>query len=278
MEYVCQVRKPAETLEVAVAGGEAKVTCPVYVLFLKAVMGGFFAALGGHAAFVLASYFYAEQQVGASKVAFGLIFTSALVCIIFTGTDLVTSNCMTFALLVYTRKVSALDYVIRMTTSLVGNYSGATIGAAMLSAGTGFFMEGVGSGSKYMKAVYDAKVALPFWRVIFSAIGCNCYVCMAVWCSYAALDSAGTVLAIVLLIASFAVAGYEHIVANFYTLHAALMSCKDTSFVSVYAYNFVPTLIGNYIAGSFVIGLPLFILYAPKREAVVIESQAETNV
>ncbi|CDR96147.1 formate/nitrite transporter family protein, putative [Babesia bigemina] len=278
MEYVCQLRKPADTLEVALASGEAKVKCPLYILFLKAVMGGYFAALGGHAAMVLASHFYLEHHYAASKLAFGLIFSGALVCIVFTGTDLVTSNCMNFALLAYTMRIGPGDYAIRMATSLIGNYTGAITGAAMLSAGTGFFMENVGSGSPYLKAVYDFKLSLPFWRVIFSAIGCNCYVCMAVWCSYASLDSSGAILSMVLLIASFAVAGFEHIVANFYTLHAALMSCKETSFLTVYGSNLAPTLIGNYIAGSVIIALPIFLMYGRKHDENVTQTYEDTPV
>ncbi|GIX62299.1 formate-nitrite transporter, putative [Babesia caballi] len=267
MEYISQIRKPADAYDAAVAAGEAKVKCPLYILLLKAIMGGYFAGLGGHAAMALASFFYTEGHKGMSKLIFGVIFSGALVCIVFTGTDLVTSNCMNFGLLMYGRRIKPHTYAIRMLTSLVGNYTGAVISAAMLTGGTGFFVNGVGpqGASEYLKAVYDFKLSLPFWRVIFSAIGCNCYVCMAVWSCYVTLESSGAVLSMVLLITSFAVAGFEHIVANFYTLHAALISCQGTSVLSVYGSNLVPTFIGNYIAGSFVIALPLHLMYGTRK-------------
>lgn len=256
-----QVLSPAKSYDKAVEFGEYKATCPAWVLFLKAFMGGYFAALGGHAAMVLASFFFAERQMGASKLAFGVIFSGALVCIVYTGSDLVTSNCMSFAFLAYRRKVSPLTYLARMGTSFLGNYAGAVAGAAMLTGGTGFFIDGVGPATAYLQAIYDFKMSLPFWRIIFSAIGCNSYVCMAVWSSYVTLDSAGSILIMVLLITSFAVAGFEHVVANMYTMHAALISCSDTSAWRVYVYNLLPTLIGNYIGGSFVIALPIHLMY-----------------
>ncbi|GFE52661.1 formate nitrite transporter family protein [Babesia ovis] len=256
-----QIRKPADAYQVAYNTGIYKITCPYYLLFLKAVMGGYFASLGGHAAMVLASYYYKEQHYAASKLAFGVIFSGALICIMFTGSDLVTSNCMNFAFLAYSRKISPLTYVARMLTSLLGNYIGAVLGALLLTTGTGFFTIGNHQPGAYLQAVYDFKTSLPFWRVMLSAIGCNSYVCMAVWSCYVTLDAGGQIMATIILITSFAVAGFEHIVANFYTLHSALFSCTETSFKVVYGSNLVPTLLGNYIGGSLIIALPLYLFY-----------------
>ncbi|KAK1938364.1 putative formate/nitrite transporter family protein [Babesia divergens] len=266
MEMVNQIRSPAKAYEIALQSGEAKVKCPLWALAVKAVMGGFFAALGGHAAMVLASQYYDAGNAGTAKLAFGVIFSGALVCIMYTGADLVTSNCMNFSLLAYARRVTPLNYVIRMSTSLLGNYVGAIFGAVALTSGTGFFMETNPVGHKYLMSLYQFKLSLPFWRVICSALGCNCYVCMAVWASYVTLDSAGSIMAMILLITSFAVAGFEHIVANFYTLHAALFSVSPTSAADVYGSNFVPTLIGNFLAGSVLIGLPIHLLYGLNKK------------
>ncbi|EDO05135.1 Formate/nitrite transporter family protein [Babesia bovis T2Bo] len=263
---VSQIRKAGDAYKVAIDTGIYKKSCPIYILLVKAMMGGYFAALGGHAAMVLASYYYMDGHHGGAKLAFGVIFSGALLCIVFTGTDLVTSNCMNFAFLAYSRQVTLFQYLTRMGTSLLGNYCGAILGAALLTAGTGYFSLDKRP-EAYLKAIYDAKTALPFWRTMLSAIGCNSYVCMAVWCCYVAMDSAGCVLAVMILITSFAVAGFEHIVANFYTLHAALFSCEGTSVGVVYGRNLAPTLLGNYIGGSLIIALPLWLFYGFKPKA-----------
>lgn len=278
IERVRQINTPAEAYKVAVSYGEYKATCALWLLFLKAVYGGYCASLGGHAAMVLASVFYNDHSYGAAKLAFGIIFSGALICLMYTGADLVTSNCMNFALLAYARRISPLTYIVRMLTSLLGNYIGALIGAGMLSVGTGYFTEGIGAGGTYLNSVYEFKVSLAFWRVICSAIGCNSYVCMAVWACYVSLDSAGSVLSMVLLITSFAVAGFEHIVANFYTLHAALFCRPNASGLAVYVYNLLPTLLGNYIGGSVIVALPLHLMYGLAKKQTPLVQEATSVI
>lgn len=261
-EYFTQIRSPKDNYEYLARASEKKIKGPVLHLYLKAVLGGWFAGLGGHAAFVLASSYYKEGELlGAPKLAFGLIFTSALLAIIFTGTDLYTGNTMSFVFSLYKRRVTPFEAGSRILVSLFGNYVGAVLAALILSGGTGFFLPGLGSGNPYMKLLAKYKTQESFWRVICSGIGCNCFVCLAVWSSYVALDSAGCIMAIILLICAFAVGGLEHIVANFYTLHACWISRTGITFTDVYFRNFLPTFIGNTIAGSLFLGLPLSILY-----------------
>ncbi|EKX73455.1 formate/nitrate transporter, putative [Theileria equi strain WA] len=261
-EYSRQIRTPEDNYEYLVKIAEKKVKGPVLHLFLKAILGGWFAGLGGHAAFVLAASYYKENGLlGTPKVAFGLVFTSALLAIIFTGTDLYTGNTMSFTFTLYKKRIDPVQFGCKILVSLFGNYVGAVLAALILSGGTGYFTPEVGPGNPYMKLIAKYKTQQSFWRVICSGIGCNCFVCLAVWSSYVALDAAGSILAIVILITSFAVGGLEHIIANFYTLHACWISQTGITFVDVYFRNFLPTFIGNTIAGSLFLGLPLSILY-----------------
>ncbi|KAK2197839.1 bifunctional Armadillo-like helical/E3 ubiquitin-protein ligase listerin/Listerin [Babesia duncani] len=265
MEYAMQIRSPSDSYKLMCETGIKKFKCPFYVLLLKAIIAGWFVGMAGHAGLVLASAFYPKVletgTTGASKLAFGCIFSGALVLIGFTGADLFTGNTMYLTICLYERKVSILCYLSRMGISLIGNYTGTLISAGVISGGTGYFMKGIGHGGKYLQDLAAAKVALPFWRIMCSAIGCNCYVCLAVWSTFVCVDSAGNILAQMLLITSFAVAGYEHIIANFYTLHAAWISSTGITLYEMYIVNFIPTLLGNFIAGSMVIGAPLFLLY-----------------
>lgn len=272
--YFPQLRSPRDNFRLVCDQSEKKVEGGLLSLFLKAILGGWFAGLGGHAAHVLAASFFTsgEPIKGASKTAFGLIFSSALVCIITTGTDLFTSNTMCISLLLYCRRISFWKYFRTMAISFFGNYCGAVLSALVLTGGTGYFLQG--SAAEYMEGVAVFKTSLPFWRVICSAIGCNCYVCIAVWNAFACLDSAGNILSTVLLISSFAVGGYEHIIANFYTMHAAWFSRVGVGLGKIYLTNLLPTFVGNVIAGSCVIGLPLFFLYGQKEAVGGDEGQA----
>lgn len=47
---------------------------------------------------------------------------------------------------------------------------------------------------------------------------------------------------------AFCVGGYEHIIANMYTLQAGLMLGAPVSISDVVVFNFLPTLLGNIVS------------------------------
>lgn len=47
---------------------------------------------------------------------------------------------------------------------------------------------------------------------------------------------------------AFCVGGYEHIIANFYTLQTALIAGAPVSVGKVIVSNFIPTLLGNLVS------------------------------
>merc|ERR1712232_1511396 len=85
-------------------------------------------------------------------------------------------------------------------------------------------------------------------------IGCNWMVCMAVFLSGQAQDFTGKCVAIYLPISTFVMIGFEHIPANFYLLCLAMVN-GDVSFVDVLWKNWIPTTLGNFVAGAFIVAL-----------------------
>ncbi|XP_026190069.1 uncharacterized protein LOC34619862 [Cyclospora cayetanensis] len=77
---------------------------------------------------------------------------------------------------------------------------------------------------------------------------------LLVWFVIATDDGAGKILALWFPILAFCVGGYEHIIANFYTLQAALMAGAPVSVGDVIVKNFIPTLLGNLVGGCCLIG------------------------
>lgn len=278
-EYTRQVASGKDNYERIAKEAGDKVNGSVLTLLVKAILGGWFVAIGGYAASVIASLFFDPgASNGTSRAAFSLIFPSALCAILFTGTDLYTGNTMSFTFALYKKHITVLNYFYKLGVSILGNYIGTVLGAMILAGGTTYFIIDVGSGAPYMTDLALAKTTKPFWKIMFSAIGCNCFVCLAVWSFYACYDSAGAVLIIFAHIGAFAAGGLEHIIANFYLLNAALISKSGVSFLDVYYRNLIPVLLGNTIAGTCIMGLPLAFIYRDNKNQSIFKDTRNDEV
>ena len=121
------------------------------------------------------------------------------------------------------------------------------------------------------------KNQLPFWNGFFSGIACNVLVCLGVFCSMTAKDTAGKILGAFLPVALFVLCGFEHCVANMYYIPAGLFAKTVPEYASLAAaaginlqnlswMNFlkslVPVTLGN-IAGG--VGIGALLWYAHKK-------------
>lgn len=69
----------------------------------------------------------------------------------------------------------------------------------------------------------QAKAALPFGQAFLLGILCNTLVCMAVWLSLSSRLPAHRMVVVMLPIAAFVAAGFEHAVANMYFIPFGLL-------------------------------------------------------
>jgi formate/nitrite transporter FocA (FNT family) len=105
-------------------------------------------------------------------------------------------------------------------------------------------------------------------------------VCIAVWLTYGARSTSDKILAIILPIAAFVAAGFEHSVANMYFVTAGLFIEQDSAFVASLAEppdltgltwggflldNLLPVTIGNIVGGSLMVGAVYWFVYLRRR-------------
>ena len=109
-------------------------------------------------------------------------------------------------------------------------------------------------------AIAAAKVALPFGEAIFRGVLCNVLVCLAVWLAMAGRTVTDKILAIVLPIAAFVAAGFEHSVANMYFIPLGIFLQADIGIAEVLR-NLVPVTLGNLVGGAGMVGLVYHIIY-----------------
>ncbi|NLA26881.1 MAG: formate/nitrite transporter family protein, partial [Firmicutes bacterium] len=112
--------------------------------------------------------------------------------------------------------------------------------------------------------VAAAKASLPWVEALFRGIFCNWLVCLAVWLASAGRDVIGKILAIMIPIAAFVAAGFEHSVANMYFIPMGLALVKNSALAGLlnpeviqgltwqgfFLNNLIPVTIGNIIGGA----------------------------
>lgn len=209
-------------------------------------------------------------------MAYGVLFPGAFVAVVYTGTELFTGNTVTMFMLLFNDGRRAVAPMFRIWgVSLIGNLAGAVLGAFLISWASGVFEEG-SSQRLFLFSMTKKKVEHGFGENLILGIGCNAMVCLATWCVVVTDDGAGKVLAIFYTVGVFAMGGYEHIVANFYTITAAhMLGYNATTFGEAVWRNWIPVLIGNVLAGTLFTGMLWWYALHPQYSDLAPYSNAE---
>jgi formate/nitrite transporter len=187
---------------------------------------------------------------GLKSLIFAFLFPVNLVLIILTGGILFTGTSAAAPAALYEGKAKPLDVARVLALSWWGN----VLGSLLFAAFTCWCELNDGPTGEYAAAIAYKKTASRFDVTIAKGIGCNWMVCMAVFLSGQAQDFSGKCVAIYLPISTFVMIGFEHIPANFYLLELAMLN-GDVEFVDVLVKNWIPTTIGNLIAGALIVAL-----------------------
>lgn len=267
-----EVLSPHEGYEKVVHYGDHKARLRVDRFIVQAFMAGLWVAIYGHACTFISSLFYnPDDSIAAdrfSKVAYGSLFPGAFVAVALTGTELFTGN--TAVMSIYTlNSLRQKDFMQKLYSaisvlvfSLVGNYAGAAFGAYFISFLSKAFS--TKTGQRFLFAMADHKINERFVSNLTLGIGCNMLVCLATWTTLIIADGAGKILGMWFTVAVFAMGGFEHIVANFYTLTLAVMlDSSRYSFGRVLVKNWIPVCIGNILAGVLFTGFVWWFTLSP---------------
>ncbi|MFO1067134.1 MAG: formate/nitrite transporter family protein [Geminicoccaceae bacterium] len=253
---------PAQIAERVERAGVAKARLPVVQTLALAVLAGAFIAFGGM--LYLVAMTEPALGLGPSRLLGGVAFSLGLILVSIAGAELFTGNALMVMALVDGR-IAAAELVRNWTIVLFGNAIGG-VGAALLyhwAEGTGL---GGGKVAATLAAVARAKVTMT-WDVAFvRGVLCNALVCLAVWLSLAARDIAGRILAIVFPITAFVALGFEHSIANLFTLPLALLEGVDGVDPSGVLHNLVWVTAGNVVGGAGLVGLVYWVCYRMQRE------------
>jgi len=270
---------PPEMAERAEQVGVRKAALDAVSTFVLAVLAGAFIALG--AAFsnvVLASG--GALPFGVARALAGVVFSLGLILVVVGGAELFTGNNL-IVMAWASRKIGLRLLLRNWGLVYLGNLVGA-VGTAGLVFLSGHYLFGGGAVGRSALAAADAKVGLTFTQAVALGVLANALVCLAVWLTYSCRTTADKVLVVVPPIAAFVACGFEHSVANMYTLPVALFvkaGAPDPFWAAIdrtaadypaltwggfLAGNLLPVTLGNVLGGSGLVGAVYWFVYLRK--------------
>ena len=168
---------------------------------------------------------------------------------------------LAFGLHLYTGKIGYLFVpgaklgfkLSELLVTLLGNFCGTFLFGTILKE---YF-----TSTTNVTALVNAKVEIPFWRIFLLAVGCGILMFVAVY-GYKAAEHPGMKLVLVVLgVAGFILAGFEHSIADMFYVAAAGIWTKDT------ILRLLMIILGNTVGGAGMGGLVMLSRWLlPKKE------------
>ncbi|MCL2081365.1 MAG: formate/nitrite transporter family protein [Oscillospiraceae bacterium] len=177
------------------------------------------------------------------------VFPVGLVFVILAGAELATGNMLIMSVGAYLKSITVRQLLFNWAVVLIANLLGSLAAAYLFGhyawltsefSETLFFMAGL-------------RVRDSFPVAFVSGILCNIFVCLAVWLSFTAKDFTGKFLAIWFVITVFILSGSQHVVANMFTVPAAIFAGADITWTAFWL-NFMAVALGNAVGGAGVVG------------------------
>ncbi|PRY20654.1 formate transporter [Aliiruegeria haliotis] len=267
---------PAEMARKAEDIGVAKAT--------KAPLSSFILAITAGAFIGIAFVFYTVVTTGNGDIGWGvnrmlggLAFSLGLMLVVVNGGELFTSTVLTVVAKA-SGKISWPQLTRNWVIVYAGNFLGA-MGLVFLMQMAKHYEFGQGAlGLNYL-TIAQHKLHHTFSQAVALGIMCNVMVCLAVWMTFSARSVTDKLLAVVLPVAMFVAAGFEHCIANMFQIPMAIFTVQtagpefwtaagaspakfaDLTWANFLLNNLIPVTIGNIIGGGLLVGMLYWFIY-----------------
>lgn len=258
---------PAEVQDKVEKLGVKKARMPFLPEFMLSIVAGGSIGLGGMFFIIV----LADPTLGFAiqRVLGGAVFSLGLALVLIGGAELFTGNCL--IVMAWCNKQIRTGEVLRNWTVVwVGNLVGALGLVFMLYMAHFADLNNGNVGSAILKLAIG-KMSPDMVTIFFKGILCNLLVCLAVWLAYAGRSVADKIAGMVLPVACFVAAGFEHCVANMLFLPMAWILVEtghvpadlDVSVITMFniAHNIIPATLGNIVGGAGFVGLIYWAIY-----------------
>lgn len=213
---------PQEMAEKAEQVGVEKTRLDATKLLALAILAGAFIGFGSLFSIVVMAGADGILSYGVARLLGGLAFSLGLILVIVGGAELFTGNNL-MVMACASGKVSAGEVLRAWGLVYIGNFVGSVALAALVFMAAGY-THGSGAVGAVALASAESKASFSALQALVHGFLANVLVCLAVWLCYSARTTTDKILAIVPPVAAFAAAGFEHSIANMYSLSFALLT------------------------------------------------------
>ena len=211
---------PQAMAEKAEHVGVAKARLDTLSLLALAVLAGAFIALGAAFSFVVVAGAEGVMPYGVTRLLAGLAFSLGLILVIVGGAELFTGNNL-MIMACASGRIGGGELLRAWGLVYAGNFIGALGIAALVFLAAGH-THGQGAVGIATLASAESKSAYTGLQALVHGVLANILVCLATWLCFSARTTTDKIMAIVLPVAAFVAAGFEHSIANMYGLPLAL--------------------------------------------------------
>ncbi len=253
---------PPEIAKSFVGVAEKKATTKMGSLIPLGILAGAYIALGAIMFTIITNDLAGFIGDGLTRLIGGISFSLGLILVVLGGAELFTGNNMIMTGYLE-KKVSGKQLLNNWFWVYLFNFVGSLL-VVFLFFYSGIWKANGGAIGARAVNIAAAKASLPWVEALFRGIFCNWLVCLAVWLASAGRDVIGKILAIMIPIAAFVAAGFEHSVANMYFIpmglalanQPALSALLDPAVIqgltmkAFFLNNLIPVTVGNIIGGA----------------------------
>lgn len=253
----------SETLDILGDKAKDKSQLSVVQLLSLGIIGGAFIAFG-YLAFIRVTGSMPTDWSGISSLLGACLFPIGLIGIYFVGGELITGNMMTMTIGVLQHKIKVRDLITDWVMVMLGNAIGGIIVAFFFG-----HIVGLTEGTFLAQTLNVAEGKMHYSAIIafFSGIGCNIFVCFAVWLGTRAKSYLGKMFGLWFPVMVFVLIGFQHVVANAFIVPAALFSGYADFSWAEYAYKSFFVFLGNAFGGAFVFAIPVYLIYGKNKKS-----------
>ncbi|WP_438327123.1 formate/nitrite transporter family protein [Staphylococcus pseudintermedius] len=219
---------------------------------LRAMMAGFIISIITVFVLTVKTTFAPDVAPGLVNMAGAFTFSFALVLILFTNSELLTSNFMYFTVGLYYHLIRPTRVIKIFTLCFVGNMIGAFILFSLLR------FSNVMTPNMLQMLDHTIQVKIhdySFQNILVRAIFANFFINIALVIAMQIDDVLAKMFVMMFGVTIFAFMGYEHVVYNACLFIASAIYQTDAFNMLHMAKNIIGALLGNYIGGGLIIGL-----------------------
>lgn len=202
------------------------------------------------------------RDISAGAVIASGFFGVGLMIIVFTNTELFTSNNMYLTVSAAEGRTSWKQAALLWISCYFGNLAGA-IFVSLLLVGAGSLSQLPPDHALFDGALHKAQQTGSI--IFFKGILANWIVCLAVRIALRCKEEIAKILVLILVVFIFVYLGFEHSIANMGTFSMAILG-GGTLTVGEALHNLLYSTLGNVVGGVLLVGLPFTYLNPRERE------------